>query len=316
MQERQVNAPLGREAWAVATLRTAAGQTRHPRPVPGSLPPARVELAPGQTLLRVVLRPAAPRETVLRRGRQAVLCPLGFVFGADAAGLKAARELGMNSVHLDYSAAELFPAGPDAANPAAVAELHERHRRIAAKRADLFPATDRALLARMALQSRRRARPKTRTASRSACGSRSACTTPVYLELLHRYWAIDRHRGGRRPQCLRFCLLERARLRPGRHRPPRCAISRAAMRRDYGTLDGFNQAMGTRFAAWGRHPTAPGTGMRTGAYWYQWGPLPPAELRRVSLARNGRFFQNLRARRPPVRQASGLCPDRRRPLLQ
>lgn len=265
LQERQATAPPVQEAWAVVTIQTAPGQTLT-RGLCLSPYPARVELAPGQKLLRVTLQPAAPRETVLHRDGKPFF-PLGFVFGTDAASLKAARELGMNSVHIDYSPAELFPAGPGAPNPAAVAELHERHRRIAASGLTFFPLLTGHYLPDW-LYKTAGGPPKDVAGNEVGLWFKLSLHDPVYLDLLHRYWTLIATEVGNDPNAYAFVSWNE----PGYGldaTPAALRAFRTAMQRDYGTLDGFNQAMGTRFTAWDA-VQPPRTPDENRAYWYQW----------------------------------------------
>ncbi|MFA5206275.1 MAG: cellulase family glycosylhydrolase [Lentisphaeria bacterium] len=265
LQERQANAPLTQEAWAVATLRTAAGQTVT-RGLCLDPYPARVALAPGQTLVRVVPQPIAPQETVLRRDGKPFF-PLGFVFGADAASLKAARDLGMNSVHIDYSPAELFPASPDAVNPAELAKLRERHRVIAANGLTFFPLLTGHYLPNWLYQAAG-GPPKDGNGKPVGLWFPLSLHDPVYLDLLHRYWQLIATEFGSDPNAYAFVSWNE----PGYGldaTPAALRAFRAAMRRDYGTLDAFNQAMGTRFTAWDAIQP-PRTPDENRAYWYPW----------------------------------------------
>ncbi|MFZ2654578.1 MAG: beta-galactosidase [Victivallales bacterium] len=228
--------------------------------------PASVELTPGQKLLKVDLRPSASKEKILHRNGKPFF-PLGFVFGISDSDLKAVKALGMNSVHSEYSAAKLFPAGTDSVDKAALSEIHERHRRIAASGLTFFPLLTGHYLPAW-LHKAAGGPPRDLAGGKIGLWFNLSLHDPVFLDFLHRYWKLIATEAGNDPNAYAFVNWNEAGY--GLDATPSALRDfRSAMQRDYGTMDVFNKAMDTHFTTWDAIQP-PRTPDENRAYWYQW----------------------------------------------
>lgn len=265
--DRQINASLSRRATAVLEIAGPSDTATETRTLPLERAyPSLLILKPDQTVKDAKLeRPTQKTQILSKEGKP--FFPLGFVFGTSDADLKAARALGMNSVHAEYLPLKLFPTEVDSVDSAAVTELHELHRRIAAHGMSFFPLLNAHGLPPW-LSTVAGGPPKDARGEKIGLWFNFSLHDPVFLNFLRKYWTVIATEFGTDPNVYSFVSWNE----PGYGldaTPAALANFRNDMHRRYGTMEAFNRAVNAKFDDWNELP-APQTPDDNRAYWYEW----------------------------------------------
>ncbi len=173
--------------------------------------------------------------------------PLGLVFGRTDAEMQKAKASGFNSIHQEYSLRDVLPEGPDRIDPAGVRRIRDLHETARRNGMVLFPLLTGHYIPGWLGKT---AGPAPADINGAPVGLwfRHSLHHPAYRNALETFWRTVAREVGDDPNAALFVSWNEPAY--GLDATPAALNAyRNAMKRQHGSIDAFNKAMGTQFAA-------------------------------------------------------------------